>query len=287
MTRPDTTPHLIAIDLDGTLLQPDGGIHPADRAAVAHAVAAGHHVVIATARPPRISRDIAADLGLTTPSVHYNGALVLNGEGDRLDHHTLPAALAYDVAAAARSHRPEVVLDVEADLHPGGSGAGRDAWHTDRLHPTLHTKISATGQPDRRVPDGDLAALFDRDVTKLMLVAEPEAVPALEAVLREQFGAAINIAISDAHLLQVVSPHATKASGCARVAAHLRIAPAHTLAIGDAPNDAEMLRWAATGVAVHNAWPALKSVADVVAPAGEPSVAWAITRLIEHESRCE
>ena len=269
---------LIAVDLDGTLLQHDGTVHPADRQAVADATAAGHRVVIATARPPRISRDLHASLGLDTPSVHFNGALVLDGDGTRLVHHTLPTPLAQEVAAAARALHPAVVLDVEADLD------GRDAWHTDRLHPTLHTKISAGGRPDRRVADGDLAALIDRDVTKLMLVAEPAAMPDLEAGIRARFGSAINIAISDAHLLQVVSPHATKAAGCAAVAAHLGIEQARTLAVGDAPNDAEMLQWAARGVAVANAWPELKAVADAIAPDGEPGVAWVIRTLLDHHA---
>jgi hydroxymethylpyrimidine pyrophosphatase-like HAD family hydrolase len=56
----------------------------------------------------------------------------------------------------------------------------------------------------------------------------------------------------------------TKATGLAEVASRLSVSPDDVVAFGDMPNDLEMLRWAGHGVAMGNAHPALREIADEV-----------------------
>src|SRR5699024_6513950 len=68
--------HLIAIDLDGTLLNDDHQISKENKRAIQQAIADGHIVVIATGRPSRASIQYYRELQLQTPMVNFNGALV-------------------------------------------------------------------------------------------------------------------------------------------------------------------------------------------------------------------
>ena len=263
-------PLLFALDLDGTLLNPAGEVEPEDAAAVAEALDAGHRLIIATARPPRISRPIGDALGLAGPMVHYNGALLTGDGGVVLDRKPLDPDVAHAAAAAARARFPHVVVDVEVV-----DDAGRDCWHTDRTDARWPTRISATAEPHVAVDEGDLYSLFSVTPTKLLLRIPPEEREALHGLVRDVVGTAAATAVSDAHMLQLMHPAASKAAGVADAAGRLGVPRADVVAVGDAPNDAPMLAWAGVGVAVGHAWPEARDAADVTAPDGA-GVAWAI-----------
>uniref|UniRef100_UPI003015FAA4 HAD-IIB family hydrolase n=1 Tax=Oceanobacillus massiliensis TaxID=1465765 RepID=UPI003015FAA4 len=68
--------HLIALDLDGTLLTDKKEISSRTKQTILTAMDEGHIVVIATGRPHRASIDYYKQLGLNTPMVNFNGALI-------------------------------------------------------------------------------------------------------------------------------------------------------------------------------------------------------------------
>ena len=68
----------------------------------------------------------------------------------------------------------------------------------------------------------------------------------------------------DEGLLEVGPPGVNKAEGVARVAEQLEVQREDVLCFGDMPNDSEMLSWAGIGVAMGNARPEVKAVADYV-----------------------
>ena len=257
------------MDLDGTLLQRDGSVLPSDLAALRAASARGVAVVIATARPPRA---VPASLtGFNFPVIHYNGALILGPGGmsrPPLLHRPLDAETAAEVARLARSLEPGCSLDAEV----------LDAWHTDRVNPQLTTATSAVSVPDRVAPLGEL---FDRPVTKLMVLDEPARITRLIGALRAEPGLTgrARVVVSDAHLLQVVHPEVDKAAAVAWVAARLGLGSAGVDAIGDAPNDADMLAAAARSVAVGDGWAEAKAAAREVGPVlSQGPVGWAVRR---------
>lgn len=267
---PPAPVRLVALDLDGTLLQRNEEILDADRDAIRQARERGVQVVIASARPPRIARDIHAGLGLDTPYVAYNGALIQRmGCGEILHHQPLPADLAAELIAFARDLEPAVVVELER----------LDAGMTDRLHDNLRTLTSQRFEMSQIAPVDELLA--GGPITKLMLMAATPRIQRLERAIADEFQGRVHIAVSDRHLIQLLHPTVNKADGVRRVSASLGVQPDEVLAIGDAPNDAEMLSWAGTGVAVGNAWAAAKAAANVVAPSHrEGAVAWAIERFV-------
>jgi Cof subfamily protein (haloacid dehalogenase superfamily) len=248
------TPRLVAVDLDGTLLNDEKRVTDRTVAALACLPARGVKVVIASARPPRSVRHIYRQLGLDTLQINYNGALIWDEPAGRVAHHTpLVGPLVRRLIAFARGRFPQVIVSSEIV----------DRWHTDR------DDMAHTTETGRLFPPDVIAALdaFDSlDTTKVMFLAEPAAIADLSASLAAEFGPAVRLVRTDSNLLQLIHPDAGKGAALARVAVFYGVPRDQVLAIGDADNDIDMLTWAGTAVAMDNAAPHVKAVAGWVAP---------------------
>ncbi|MCX5660634.1 MAG: Cof-type HAD-IIB family hydrolase [Planctomycetota bacterium] len=260
---------LIALDIDGTLLRSDKRMSKRVLHAVHQARDKGVQVILATARPPRSVREIHQYLGLDTPQINYNGALIHDPVRKRhLHHQPLNHDLAMKVVKLARRIFPATVVSVEI----------LDRWYTDHVDETLPTETSRVFAPDFV---GPLEAFLHVPVTKLMLLAPAKEIAPIREEVERKFLGRLAFAVSDAHLLQVIHPEADKAHALAWIAKRLNIPAKRVMAIGDAPNDVGMLSWAGLGVAVGNAWPEARRVADVVVPGNdEDGVAHAIEQFV-------
>lgn len=260
---------LVAIDLDGTLLRSDKKLTKRSVEAVAEATRRGVHVVLASARPPRSVREIYQRLGLTTFQVNYNGALVHDMPRKKhVFHQPLTPKLATRIVKFARKLDPDVVVSAEI----------LDKWYTDRVDETLITETSRFHHPDFM---GPLESFLHVPVTKLMLLAPPERLKPVREAIARKFGREVAILISDKHLIQIVHVEVDKAAALQRVAQNYGIERENVMAIGDAPNDLGMLRWAGLGVAMANGWPQARAAADVIVPSNdEDGVAIALERYV-------
>ena len=259
----------MALDLDGTLLRSDKRISTRSVSAIAQVMQRGVRVVLASARPPRSVREIYNLLRLDTLQINYNGALIHDASLARhWFHQPLAAKLAMRVARFARRVDPQVVVSAEI----------LDRWFTDRVDGSLLTESSRMHHPDFI---GPLESFLHVPVTKLMLLAPPHRLERVRQAVRRKFAGRIAILISDGHLLQIVDAGVDKSHALARLAGHYGISAKQVMAIGDAPNDLGMLRWAGLGVAVQNAWPAVREAADVLTLANDhEGVALALQRYV-------
>ncbi len=248
---------LVAIDIDGTLLDSQKRLSKAAVKAVEQAAAAGVYIVLASARPPRSALQVHEALHLDTWVINYNGALIYNPVTRRnVLHRPVASPLAKRIVAAARRADSKVMVSLEI----------LDKWYTDHYDPDLPTQTSLQFEPDFI---GPLDAFLRVAVTKIMFLAPPRRLAKVKKLIETKFAGKVNVAVSDAHLIQVTHPQADKAIALARVAAHYKVLPEHVMAVGDAPNDEAMLRWAGLGVAVANAWPQAKNAADVTVASNE------------------
>ena len=156
----------------------------------------------------------------------------------------------------ARRVDPDVVVSIER----------LDRWLTDRVDPTLLVETARTSEPDFI---GSMRVCLRRDVTKLMLLAPPDRLGPIRERVTEKLGPRVAVHVSDRHLIQLVHREVDKASAVRWIAERKGVPPERVMAIGDAPNDAGMLRWAGLGVAVENAWPQTLAAADAVAPSND------------------
>jgi len=273
LPHPHLPMRLLALDLDGTLLRTDKNITQHTARALHAAQHAGVCIVLATARPPRSVAAIAQALHINSWQINYNGALIHDPVRHRnIMHLPLPLDLAQHIIQVARRADPQVVVSIEI----------LDKWYTDHFDPTLPTETSKNFMPDCV---GPLNAILRTPVTKLMFLAPPDRLDILHQTISQKFSQQVALAVSDRHLLQVLHPQADKAHALERIATHYKIPRAQVMAIGDAPNDLGMLRWAGLGIAMANAWTSVHAAIKNVVPSNDDDgVAHAIHHYILHDT---
>ena len=248
---------LVAIDLDGTLLNSSKQISDQTVRALRCLPGSSVRVVIASARPPRSVRHIYQSLGLDTLTINYNGALIWDEPKRRaLYHRPMDPFLVRRIVDVSRDLFDNVLVSCEI----------LDRWFTDRDDHTHTTETGRLFRPDVIAPVADICT---QPVTKLMLLGPPELIERLAPVLAERFGAHVSIIHADADLLQVMDKRVGKAAALQKVAQSYGVEPAEIMAIGDAPNDVGMLQLAGVAVAMDNAHPLVKKVADWIAPSND------------------
>jgi HAD superfamily hydrolase (TIGR01484 family) len=262
---------LLAIDVDGTLLRSDMRIAQGVIQACRAAERAGCVVVLATARAPRTMRALVDALNVVGPTINYHGAVIWNPIDDRAQYHeALPGEVARAIIGEARRLHPEVLVGVEV----------LDRWYVDG-------EIAAPEgeEPPRPDLDGPLERIIAAPVTRLDLRGEPRAMRDVAAVIRERFWTTqqVSMFVMDAGIVQILHRLADKSIALQRIAQHLGVTREQVMAIGDGANDLGMIEWSGFGVAVANAVPAVKEMADAIVPSNDDlGVARAIQRFVLH-----
>ena len=124
---------------------------------------------------------------------------------------------------------------------------------------------------------------FEEDLSFLygVVFVEPSEADGVETELWQAFRGRLEVTRSHALIIEGNPPGVSKGDALRRLAAHLHIPQAEVMAIGDQDNDASMIAWAGVGVAMDNGSPAVKAVADWIAPPlAEDGAAVAIERFI-------
>ena len=248
---------LIAVDLDGTLLDSKKRISGRTVRALRALPQHGVRVVIASARPPRSCKAIYDGLGLDTWQINYNGALVWDPRAGRsVFHWPMAGDLVHEQVAVARTICPGVQVAVEIV----------DRWYTDKVDPYRTTVTGRMFRPDVVAP---LAQWSRLSATKLMFLAEPRKVARVREGLRERFGHLVKVVHADPDLVQVMSNEAGKDVALRLVADHYGIPIGQTLSIGDALNDVDLLKASGIAVCMSNGCEEAKSVSHWIAPSND------------------
>jgi len=255
---------LVASDLDGTLLRPDGTVSQRTRAAIEQVLAAGITFVVVSGRPSRSVREIAARAGLRGLAICANGALVYDLDAD--------VVVAATPLAAAVGRR--LVTELAAAL-PGAVFASETE---DRFQAQCGWGWGLAAGDGVEVDDP--LGLVAAPVVKL-LVRHPER-PFAELVERARAVAGDDAVVtwSGVGLAEISAAGVTKAYALDQVCRRLGIAPAQVVALGDMPNDLPMLAWAGRSVAVANAdLDVLRAAGEVTAANTDDGVAIVLERL--------
>ena len=266
-----TQVRLIATDLDGTLLRPDGTISPYTRA-ILKRVAERMPIVLVTARPPRRAKLLAEAVGVEGALICCNGALVYDtAAGAVLAHSPIPVADALRLIQALRLGLPGVCFAFELETRYGSEAEYR----------ALALAAGTFEDDDAGALLGDAVALASTPVTKL-IVRHPNHVAAtLAEALAAAVGDAFTVTYSGTAFIEISAAGVNKASALAAICAQRGIDRRAVLAFGDMRNDLPMLRWAGRGVAVANAHPdVLAAAAEVTESNADDGVARALERLV-------
>ena len=256
---------LIALDLDGTLLDPDETISRANRTAIAQALALGVRVVLVTGRGVDTPAQIARDLGLDLPVICAHGALTKDFLHNRVLGH-IPVPLQYARPMIEYAELNELDLAVYVDERFFRLEGSR-RYMDDQQGPSWSDIPSFTSIAHH-------APTFMRFLGHDSVEAMREAFADLPLHFKyETWG--------DFQECAVTSLEATKKHALERLCADLQIAPERVMAVGDSRNDVPMMRWAGIGVAMSNALPEVRNaVAHVTQSNSEDGVARAIERYV-------
>jgi Cof subfamily protein (haloacid dehalogenase superfamily) len=258
---------LVALDIDGTLVGPDGHVSPRTREAIRRVLERGVLTVLCTGRIfAEGVQQLAGELGLSLPAIVRNGTAVQDlRTGEVLDRHPIPPGtlergldvmlpLGLTPVTEEGPQREDRLFTLPKDeCHPA-------VFHFARIWKRLHSLSHVTAARDLYAVDDPnwLGACGSRETTK----AAAEALQALPGITVRWYGDWM--AEGDPHCADISPAGCTKASALARFAAQHGIALAETFAIGDFFNDVEMLREVGWGVAMGHAPDAVKEAANAI-----------------------
>jgi 5-amino-6-(5-phospho-D-ribitylamino)uracil phosphatase len=247
---------LLAIDIDGTLLDRAGNVPPENRRAIAAALDRGVEVALVTGRGFTFARPVAEQLDLPVVLVASNGALVRRLDGTTILRRLMPLATARDVLAQTAGYRAEaaVVFDRPGagQLVSGGldwshpSRAGYYGRYGALISEVLPLEDCLLEDPIEVMFTGGIARM--RDLVGLLEHGPDAASYAVSFV---------EYAWRDFVLVDVLGAGVTKGTTLAEWARAMDLPRTAIMAVGDNHNDREMLEFAGTGVVMGNSVPEL------------------------------
>ncbi|MFN8454743.1 MAG: Cof-type HAD-IIB family hydrolase [Anaerolineae bacterium] len=221
---------LLALDLDGTILVDLHTITPRVQATIRAAVAQGVQVAIATGRVYDVTHKFVELLGLTTPTICSQGAMIYNGHTGQIIHHVdMPIPLAEKVIDLARTHR--LALNLNVNGH----------FYTEYLSPLTQQILVGSGATVLEV--ADLKEIMAIPPLKGVIVHPAADLDAAFTTLQNGLGAELSVVRSSEVLIEVFPSGVSKGHALAVLARHLNIPQSEVMAIGDHDNDVEMLAW--------------------------------------------
>jgi hypothetical protein len=240
---------LIAIDIDGTLLDSRGRVPAANADAVRAALEAGLHVVLVTGRSYPFARLAADGLPDEVTLIVSNGALERRMDGRTVARRLLPRGTARRVLESTKAfrHHSAVLFDRDAEGHVVAERMDWDHPHRRRYWEGRRHFIGHAAPLESALTEDPIQVMFNGDVgTMREVLATMHGVAHVAVCLTEYER-------RDFSLVDVTAPAATKAHALASSAASLGLESREVMAIGDNFNDVEMLEFAGVPVVMGNA----------------------------------
>ncbi len=250
---------MIALDLDGTLIDDDLLIRERTRTAIQAAVDRGIRVSIVTGRMTSSAIRFARELGLRDPIVGYQGAIIRamppddRHLGRLLFHRPLVPSIAREAIEWSRS----------IGLDPHVNHLERFVIRRD--DPRAEDYSSFLG--GRAIVVDDLPRWVQRPVSKIIAVSDHPIEHSVLGVARSQFAGRAAVTISHPRFLEFLQPGVSKGTALAWLARRSGVELSRVLAVGDQFNDLEMIAAAGHGAAMPHAPGPVRAVARYLAPA--------------------
>jgi Cof subfamily protein (haloacid dehalogenase superfamily) len=246
----DHSYRLVATDIDGTLIHTDGTLSARTLSVLS---ALPVPTVLVTGRPVRWLRQLYDQMPEPLPAICANGAVVYDPDTDEiLRADPLSVELLLDVTKRLREAVPDIALAVEVE-------DGRSFWYEEAWPVRWqgeHHRVRVLTTPEE-LTSAPAVKLLGRSASY-----QPDEF--YELVSRTLGDLATTTHSSSSALVEISAAGVTKAAGLAWLCAREGIAAEDVLAFGDMPNDVPMLTWAGHSVAMANAHPAVREVADEV-----------------------
>ena len=280
---------IVALDLDGTLLDSQKRLSAANRAALEEAAGMGVQIVPTTGRFFGMMPQSIRDLPFVRYAITINGAQVYDRKTDAaIVRNEIPLEMAIDLMRFLDGY--DVIYDCyRSDW--GWMTAALQAKAEDYATDAHYLKLVREFRKPVVDLKGHLAATAEEgDVQKVMLFARnaPGSEEVTKAIAEEvaKHFPSIKVTASTRNNLEFNIASAHKGNALKRFAEHLGLTLANCMAIGDGMNDLTMIEVAGVGVAMANAHPLVRAAADRITRSNdEDGVAWVISEILNPERR--
>lgn len=259
---------LMAVDMDGTLLNSKGELTRNNIKAIKNAVEKGLIFTISTGRPIQGVEGFNDILGIDLPFITYNGSMVVMGKSKEILY--------------------EKCLDAEDAIKIYELGKQYDAtvivWAKNQLFVSrMDERVKSYCSMSKVVPIlvEDIQSIVKDGASKVLWYDEIENINRFEAMVGSIVGENVNFHTSKPIFLEFVHREASKGIALQKIAEHYGIEREQIIAIGDGANDLSMIEYAGLGVAMGNANAYIKDKAKFITRScDEDGVAYVLERFI-------
>lgn len=275
---------IIAIDIDGTLLDPKFQITSANLEALSRAHAMGIEIALVTGRRHTFALPVARALGFDVTLISSNGAVTRSSSGELFHQDLLPAEVTTRLLEYMADFRPNTVLTFDRE-HKGAivvESAEELNLSIQRWMEKNSEWIEFIRPLESAVTESPIQMMFCGNIPR-MLVAQKALIECPFAsqftVLRTQYD------VRNLCILDVLNQGCSKGHALERWANYRGFARAEVMAIGDNFNDVEMLQFAGMPVIMGNACDELKQNGWLETLGNDQSgVAYAIEQVLSPEA---
>lgn len=250
---------MVVADVDGTLLNRSRGISPRTKA-ILQFIGQEQRVpvILASSRMPKAMRYFLEELGFDFPLIAYNGGLVQ----DDLIHKTsslLSETIPFSIFAAVAGVCAQSGMHISIYRNDEWFAAEEDKWVEREQR---NTKTSPTILDIPTIVD--MWQYKQMGPHKLMIMGDSEDLTIVQKLLHQHHQNQLSIYRSKDTYLEISAGNADKSVALRFLCSHFGVKPSEVVAFGDNWNDIEMIKFAGKGIAVKNAIPELKEVADEI-----------------------
>ena len=259
---------LIAIDLDGTLLDSEKNISKGAEKAIRDARKAGIRILIVTGRNLNTLDKIFTELDYQDYFIGSGGAYIGNPfTNDIISMNTIPISDAKELINISRHHPSFIFLE-------------NPQWMFVERLSKIHKKFRKIHNYNIKIVP-DLEKCLNEEPSKIMFFADQEV---LKKILQEIESKKLNLNIfpSSDGTIDITIGGITKGKALLKLLKHFNVNPDRVAVIGDNFNDLDMFHRVKIAIAMGNSPDAIKEAAEIIAPTNDNGgAAWAINKLVQ------
>lgn len=259
------TTQAIILDIDGTLLNDDKKISPETKKALITAQQNGVKLILASGRPTTGMHLYAEQLEMETYHgllVSYNGAKVVDCQTkEELFNQTLTIAEGKAVLEHMKQFEVKVMIDKDDYMYVNNV---YDCYIPYKGEEINIIQYESRGGNFKLCEKGDLAAFLDYRINKILTAGDPDYMQKNYQAMMAPFKNTLNCVFTADFYFEFTAKNIDKAKALDTVLTPMGIHTENIIAFGDGHNDITMVKYAGTGIAMDNAVPELKAVANSI-----------------------
>ncbi|UQS87065.1 sugar-phosphatase [Nicoliella spurrieriana] len=263
---------LIAIDIDGTLVDDDKVLREPTKQAIAAARQRGVKIVLCTGRPISGVEKYLEELSISGAdeyAISFNGSSIQDANGKLISNHTITYDDYVDTEALGRKldvnfqiENTEAIFTFNRDLSP------YSVYESSIIRLPIKFRNPEDIKPDLTI-------------TKSMFVSTPEKITHAKNNIPKEISDRLYVVQTEPFFLEFLNKNISKGNALRELAAKLDLKPENIMAIGDQGNDLSMIKFAGLGVAMGNAIDENKAAAQFVTKRNvDDGVAYAINKFV-------